>query len=120
MSRILFFLGIFIVIAVAWSISRRRSELTIKERDELEELRRTQKGARPLRWESRWSAAHTAGRIFLSAMPCIGAESHTVRPNAEMQTNRERRHFHHAGGTSEGRPFFASLFVVLSPESVLG
>ncbi len=43
MSRILFFLGIFIVIAVAWSISRRRSELTIKERDELEELRRTQK-----------------------------------------------------------------------------
>ena len=41
MSRILFFLGIFIVIAVAWSISRRRSELTIKERDELEELRRT-------------------------------------------------------------------------------
>ena len=45
MSRILFFLGIFIVIAVAWSISRRRSELTIKERDELEELRRTQKRA---------------------------------------------------------------------------
>ena len=117
MSRILFFLGIFIVIAVAWSISRRRSELTIKERDELAAHK---KGARPLRWESRWSAAHTAGRIFLSAMPCIGAESHTVRPNAEMQTNRERRHFHHAGGTSEGRPFFASLFVVLSPESVLG
>ena len=49
MSRILFFLGIFIVIAVAWSISRRRSELTIKERDELEELRRTQKALRTLR-----------------------------------------------------------------------
>lgn len=47
MSRILFFLGIFIVIAVAWSISRRWSELTIKERDELEELRRTQKGRTP-------------------------------------------------------------------------
>ena len=47
MSRILFFLGIFIVIAVAWSISRRRSELTSKERHELEELRRTQKGRTP-------------------------------------------------------------------------
>ena len=31
MSRILFFLGIFIVIAVAWSISRRKSSQAIGE-----------------------------------------------------------------------------------------
>lgn len=47
MSRILFFLGIFIVIAVAWAISRRRAELSIRERDELEALRRAQKGRTP-------------------------------------------------------------------------
>ena len=44
MSRILFFLGIFIVIAVAWAISRRRQSLSIQERDELEELRRNERG----------------------------------------------------------------------------
>ena len=113
MSRILFFLGIFIVIAVAWSISRRRSELTIKERDELEELRRTQKGRTPAAVGEPMERCAHCGTYF----PKCDA---VHRPNAEMQTNRERRHFHHAGGTSEGRPFFASLFVVLSPESVLG
>lgn len=46
MSRILFFLGIFIVIAVAWAISRRRQSLSIQERDELEELRRTSAAAK--------------------------------------------------------------------------
>ncbi len=46
MSRILFFLGIFIVIAVAWSISRRKSSLSIRERDELDELRRRERGRR--------------------------------------------------------------------------
>ena len=120
MSRILFFLGIFIVIAVAWSISRRRSELTIKERDELEELRRTQKGRTPAAVGEPMERCAHCGTYFPKRDAVHRGGSHTVRPNAEMQTNRERRHFHHAGGTSEGRPFFASLFVVLSPESVLG
>lgn len=44
MGRILFFLALFIVIAIAWSVSRRRQSLSIRERDELEELRRRERG----------------------------------------------------------------------------
>ncbi|MDO5531851.1 PP0621 family protein [Sutterella sp.] len=44
MSRILFFLGIFAVIAICWTLSRKKQELSIKERDELEELRRNERG----------------------------------------------------------------------------
>lgn len=43
MSRILFFLGIFLVIGIAWAVTRRRQALSIKERDELDELRRKER-----------------------------------------------------------------------------
>ena len=41
MSRILFFLGIIVVIAVSWAISRRRNRLSNEERVELEAFRKT-------------------------------------------------------------------------------
>ena len=94
MSRILFFLGIFIVIAVAWSISRRRSELTIKERDELEELRRTQKGRTPAAvGEPMERLAHTAGRIFPKRDAVHRGGKSYCSAECRVQTNRERRHF---------------------------
>lgn len=43
MSRILFFLGIFLIIGIAWAVTRRRQALSIKERDELDELRRNER-----------------------------------------------------------------------------
>lgn len=81
MSRIIFFLGIFIVIAVAWSISRRRQSLSIQERDELNELRRRERGRRnaqeaigePMEkcdecgvYFPRRDAIHENGRIYCS------------------------------------------------------
>ena len=40
MGRILFFLGLFLVIGIAWAVSRRRNSLSNEERVELEALRR--------------------------------------------------------------------------------
>lgn len=44
MSRILFFLGIIVVIAVSWAISRRRNRLSNEERVELEAFRKAERG----------------------------------------------------------------------------
>lgn len=46
MSRILFFIGLIVVIAVGWAISRRRNQLTNKERVELQAYRMREKEAR--------------------------------------------------------------------------
>ncbi len=43
MSRILFFLGIIVVIAVSWAISRRRNRLSNEERVELEAFRKAER-----------------------------------------------------------------------------
>lgn len=46
MSRILFFIGLIVVIAVGWAVSRRRNQLTNKERVELEAYRLRDKAER--------------------------------------------------------------------------